>query len=67
LAAGPSGSHVCPVSSAADSIDTPTGATIVVTFSAVLILMFLLHLIVHHGRNNHQLVGASSAKHELPH
>src|SRR5882724_11363802 len=38
-------------------IDTPTGATIVVTFGAVLILMFLLHLIVHHGKNN-QLVGA---------
>jgi len=46
-------------------IDTPTGATIVVTFGAVLILMFLLHLIVHHGRNNNQLAGASSAKHEL--
>jgi zinc/manganese transport system permease protein len=48
-------------------IDTPTGATIVVTFGGVLILMFLLHLIVHHGRNNHQLAGAASAKHELPH
>ena len=45
-------------------IDTPTGATIVVTFGAVLILMFLLHLIVHHGRNNSaELAGASSAKH----
>jgi len=49
-------------------IDTPTGATIVVTFGGVLILMFLLHLIVHHGRNNSsQLAGASAAKHELPH
>jgi len=48
-------------------IDTPTGATIVVTFGAVLILMFLLHLIVHHGRNNSTaLAGASSARHELP-
>src|SRR5437762_4367443 len=48
-------------------IDTPTGATIVVTFGAVLILMFLLHLIVHHGRNNSTaLAGASAAKHELP-
>jgi len=28
--------------------------------------MFLLHLIVHHGKNN-QLVGAASAKHELEH
>ena len=48
-------------------IDTPTGATIVVTFGAVLIVMFLLHLIVHHGKNNNQLAGAASAKHELPH
>ncbi len=48
-------------------VDTPTGATIVVTFGAVLILMFLLHLIVHHRKNNNQLVGASSAKHELEH
>jgi zinc/manganese transport system permease protein len=32
-------------------IDTPTGATIVVTFGGVLILMFLLHLILHHGRH----------------
>src|SRR5215475_5948435 len=49
------------------AIDTPTGATIVVTFGAVLIVMFLLHLIVHHGRNNNHLVGASSAKHEIEH
>jgi zinc/manganese transport system permease protein len=49
-------------------IDTPTGATIVVTFGGVLILMFLLHLIVHHGRNNSaELAGASAAKQELPH
>lgn len=48
-------------------IDTPTGATIVVTFGAVLIVMFLIHLIVHHGRGNTQLAGANSAKHELPH
>ena len=48
-------------------IDTPTGATIVVTFGAVLILMFLLHLIIHHGRNNSTaLAGASAAKRELP-
>jgi hypothetical protein len=31
-------------------LDTPTGATIVVTFGGVLVLMFLLHLVVHHGR-----------------
>src|SRR2546423_13107116 len=48
-------------------IDTPTGATIVVTFGGVLILMFLLHLIVHHGRNSSTaLAGASAAKRELP-
>src|SRR2546428_1802840 len=47
-------------------IDTPTGATIVVTFGAVLILMFLLHLIVHHVRNNSAaLARASAVKHEL--
>ncbi len=48
-------------------LDTPTGATIVVTFGAVLVLMFFLHLIVHHGRSSTALGGASSAKHELPH
>src|SRR5437667_9154630 len=32
-------------------IDTPTGATIVVTFGAVLVAMFLFHLIIHHGRS----------------
>src|SRR5689334_13930929 len=32
-------------------LDTPTGATIVVTFGAVLVAMFLLHLITHRGRN----------------
>lgn len=32
-------------------IDTPTGATIVVTFGAVLVAMFLVHLVVHRGRN----------------
>lgn len=36
-------------------IDTPTGATIVVTFGAVLVVMFLVHLIVHHGRNGNPL------------
>src|SRR5713226_2995886 len=45
-------------------LDLPTGATIVVTFGAVLIVMFLVHLIVHHGRNN-GLAGATSANHEL--
>src|SRR2546429_173063 len=40
-----------------DQLDTPTRATIVVTFGAVLILMVLLHLIVHH-RNHTSLPGA---------
>jgi zinc/manganese transport system permease protein len=45
-------------------LDTPTGATIVVTFGGVLVLMFLLHLVVHHGRNT-QLAGARAAHREL--
>src|SRR6202521_2628821 len=31
--------------------DLPTGATIVVTFGGVLVVMFLMHLVVHHGRS----------------
>jgi zinc/manganese transport system permease protein len=46
-------------------IDTPTGATIVVTFGGVLILMFLWHLILHHGRDARLLEGATSARHEV--
>src|SRR3982074_3818801 len=46
-------------------LDTPTGATIVVTFGGVLVLMFFLHLIVHHGRNPRELEGASSARREI--
>jgi zinc/manganese transport system permease protein len=46
-------------------IDTPTGATIVVTFGGVLILMFLLHLILHHGRHATVLEGATSSRHEV--
>src|SRR4030088_1825324 len=42
--------------------DLPTGATIVVSFGGVLVLMFLLHLIVHRG-NAHELNGASSSEH----
>jgi zinc/manganese transport system permease protein len=45
-------------------LDTPTGATIVVTFGGVLVVMFLLHLIVHHGRDN-ELAGARAAQREL--
>ena len=47
-------------------LDTPTGATIVVTFGGVLVLMFLLHLVVHHGRAS-ELVAAHAAQRELPH
>src|SRR2546426_1089290 len=46
-------------------LDTPTGATIVVTFGGVLILMFLLHLILHHGRSARELKGDVSAQREL--
>jgi zinc/manganese transport system permease protein len=45
-------------------MDTPTGATIVVTFGGVLILMFFTHLIVHHG-NHSALAGAHAAQREL--
>ena len=43
-------------------LDTPTGATIVCTFGAILVLMFLVHLFLYHGRRGdvqgHQLHGA---------
>jgi zinc/manganese transport system permease protein len=45
-------------------MDTPTGATIVVTFGGILVLMFLVHLILHHGREARQLEGAASAHRE---
>src|SRR5215831_8047675 len=47
-------------------LDTPTGATIVVTFAGILVLMFLLHLILHRRRGN-ALSGAASAQDELQH
>ena len=47
------------------ALDTPTGATIVVTFGTILVLMFFLHLIVHHGRSAHELRGATSSHREL--
>src|SRR5712675_165182 len=40
-------------------MDLPTGATIVVTFGGVLVLMFFLHLLVHHGRAT-DLAGAQA-------
>lgn len=42
-------------------LDLPTGATIVCTFGGVLVLMFFLHLLVHHGRRARELKGARSA------
>src|SRR5438270_1222423 len=45
-------------------LDTPTGATIVVTFGGVLVLMFLFHLLVHH-RSRSDLAGAHAAQQEL--
>ena len=46
-------------------LDTPTGATIVVTFGAILVLMFFTHLLVHHGRDTRALEGATTARREL--
>jgi zinc/manganese transport system permease protein len=43
-------------------LDMPTGATIVCTFGAVLILMFLIHLLFFHGSQAHRLEGAASAE-----
>ncbi len=43
-------------------LDTPTGATIVCTFGAVLILMFFVHLIFFHGGRARALQGASSVE-----
>jgi zinc/manganese transport system permease protein len=45
-------------------LDTPTGATIVVTFGGILVLMFFVHLLVHHGRAT-DLAGAHAAHREL--
>ncbi len=42
-------------------LDLPTGATIVCTFGIVLVLMFFVHLMVHHGSRARALEGASSA------
>jgi zinc/manganese transport system permease protein len=49
-------------------MDMPTGATIVATFGAVLIVMFIVHLLFFHGRSAHELEGATSVedpKHQL--
>jgi zinc/manganese transport system permease protein len=44
------------------SLDTPTGATIVCTFGAVLVITFLVHLFFFHGEKVHALEGARSAE-----
>jgi hypothetical protein len=44
------------------SLDTPTGATIVCTFGAVLVLMFFVHLLFFHGHKALSLEGAASAE-----
>ena len=41
-------------------LDLPTGATIVCTFGAVLVVMFFIHLLFFHGRAARPLEGASS-------
>ena len=43
-------------------LDTPTGATIVCTFGAVLVVMFLVHLFFFHGHKARALEGAASAE-----
>jgi len=35
------------------------------TFGGVLIIMFLIHLILHHGREARQLEGAAAAQREI--
>lgn len=43
-------------------LDLPTGATIVCTFGAVLIVMFFIHLVFFHGGRAHPLEGATSVE-----
>ena len=45
-------------------MDTPTGATIVCTFGAVLVAMFLVHMMVYHGReaNNERALKGAGAR-----
>jgi zinc/manganese transport system permease protein len=43
-------------------LDLPTGATIVCTFGAVLVAMFLVHLVFFHGKSAHALAGAASVE-----
>src|SRR5438874_10125988 len=43
-------------------MDLPTGAAIVCTFGAVLVVMFFIHLIFFHGRQARALAGATSVE-----
>ena len=43
-------------------LDLPTGATIVCTFGAVLVCMFLIHFVFFHGKSAHALAGAASVE-----
>jgi zinc/manganese transport system permease protein len=43
-------------------LDLPTGATIVCTFGAVLVMMFLIHLLFFHGPKGRRLEGATSVE-----
>ena len=43
-------------------LDLPTGAAIVCTFGAVLVVMFFIHLIFFHGRQARALAGATSVE-----
>lgn len=43
-------------------LDLPTGATIICTFGGVLLLMFLAHALLFHGRGARELEGARSAR-----
>jgi len=46
------------------TFDMPTGAMIVCTFGAVLVVMFIVHLLFFHGPKAHELEGAESAHRE---
>jgi zinc/manganese transport system permease protein len=46
-------------------LDTPTGATIVVTFGGILVLMFLLHVVLQHRRAARGALSAASGPREL--
>lgn len=43
-------------------LDLPTGATIVCTFGAALVLMFFVHLLFFHGPRAHALTGAAAGE-----